>query len=331
MSSANGIMGRQPVRVLEYNVLAWFEEKYPEFRSELEEIGRKFGTTRAIKYYCDEAPIFGRRRDPMTPYVTVDNGQITIHETFLSYVWGLSYAFFVIFDEQVQGSMIGIQPGHGKPLGYFLPKGYEVLNYSIGLIKKFKKWPEDLPNPDSYNSEDRHFVERTNGIYLAAVDFILCHEWAHIACGHLTKEKEAQDRGKPITPREIKELEREADQWALDCVSKGIRPPERSRTVVGFGAAVGLGSLLFLNRSLTSSTHPDKNDRIGNVLSNLAIDERDNLWGVAATFYMIWDQRFNGGLDFSGEFDTYKDFLQAINGQLESKKRKTRTSRWGLD
>jgi len=324
-------MGTQPVRVLEQNVLAWFEGKYSEFRAELEQIGKDFGTTRGIKYYCDEEPIRGDPQGDMTPYVQVEGGQIGIHETFLSYVWALSYASFVIFDEQFHGPRTGKQPEHGKPLGYFLENGYKVLNYGLSLITEFRKWPADLPNPDTYKGEDTHFPGRTNAIYLAAVDFILCHEVAHIACGHLRRLQEAEQSGQYITSREIKEFEIEADRWAVERVRKGIRPPERSKTAVGFGVVAGLGSLLFLNRELTSSTHPDKDDRIHNALLALSVDDLDSLWGIVAAFYAAWDRRFGVGIDYSGEYENYKALVDHIERQLDPLKRDEEVRRFGLD
>lgn len=324
-------MGTQPVRVLEQNVLAWFEGKYPEFRRELEQIGKDFGVTRTIKYFCNEAPILGHQEGDMIPYVRFKDGQIGIHETFLSYVWALSYGFLVIFDEQIHGPHIAKQPKHGKSIGHFLDLGYRVLNYGLDLLTEFKKWPDDLPNPDTYTGKGTYFPGRTNAIYLAAVDFILCHEVAHIACGHLRREKETQERGEYITRHEVKQFELEADKWAVERVSRGIRLPERSQTVVGFGIVAGLGSLLFLNRELTSSTHPDKNDRIRTALLALAIDDLDSLWGITAAFYIVWSQRFNFALDFSGEFDTYKVLVDHIDAQLAEIKRDEKSRRFRLD
>lgn len=314
-------LGTQPIRKLDNNVLAWFEGKYPEFRQELEGIGEKHGVTRAIKYLCDEAPILGNLEGDQLPSVTTDGGQITIHETFLSYIWVLSYSFLVIFDEKLHGPHTGRQPGHGKPLGYFLPKGYLGLNYAFRLIKEFEKWPSDLPSPETHNAEDRYFVERANAIYLAAIDFILCHELAHIACGHIEKLKRALHCSTGlITPSQIKKLEREADKWALERVAKGIHPPERSLTTVGFGAVVGLGSLLFLSRGLTSLKHPDKDHRIRHVLSGFDMDDFHSLWGVAVAFYVAWDSRFSVGLDFANHYKTYGALLRAVERQLKSNK-----------
>ena len=331
MESTTNYMGTQPVRVLANDIPPYFEGKYPDFQKELEDIGKQFGMARAINYCCDEAPIWNnQKKDCMTASVSFD-GQIEIHETFLSYVWGLSYASLVIYDEHIHGPRADEQPAHGKPLGYFLSKGYDVINHAIRLIREFKKWPSDLPNPETYNDEDIFYIEGTKRVYLAAVDFILCHELAHVACSHLKKQKEAQNRGRYITSRERKEFEYEADEWAFIRVGKGIESPDRNKTIVGFGAVVGLGGLLFLNRNLTSQTHPDKNDRIGNLLSSLSLDELDNLWGIAATFYIIWNHAFNVGLDISKEFDSYKDLVQVIDDQLKPIKLVEEEHQMGLD
>jgi hypothetical protein len=192
------------------------------------------------------------------------------------------------------------------------------------LIREFIKWPSDLPNPETYSPEDAFFVERANAIYLAAVDFILCHELAHVACGHFEKLKQARRRKGQITPRETKKLEREADKWALHQVVRGIRPPERSLTAVGFGAVVGLASLLFLNRNLTRPNHPDIDARIRHVLSGLSIDDPDNLWGVAVTFYVAWDKLFSVGIDFARKYKTYGALVRAIERQLKLRKQRPR-------
>lgn len=319
LPTGHGVTGTQPIRVLDHNVLEWFESKYSGFRSELEDLGKQFGFSRHINYICGEVPIFGIEGEDLIPYVTVDTGQIAIHETFLSYIWGLSYAFLVLFDEEINGPKTGKQPGHGRPLGFFRPKGYAMLDYTRSLVRGFNKWPAGLPNPESYNKEDEYYVLKANGIYLAAVDFILCHELAHIALGHLQKQEQAVNGRQGLSSREIKKLENAADKWAIDRILKGVRSPDRTLTTVGFGAIGGLGSLLLLNPNLTSQTHPDINDRIRGVLTGLPISPRDGLWGIAAAFYFVWNHQFDGGLDFSHNY-TYCALVEAIDRQLYPKK-----------
>ena len=300
--------GRQPVRVLENNVLAWFEEKYPEFRQELEDIFRYCSRGGEIELYRDEVSV----KDGIKAYVNPD-GKICLHETFLSYIWALSYSFMVIFDEEVHSLVIRQQPNHGKGIGHFVPKARKVLSYGFSLRNEFQRWPETLPNPENYNECDIYYVEKANGIYVAAVDFILSHEVGHIACDHFRKLEK--------TPDKRKELEQEADLWALDRVLKGIKLPKRTKTTVGFGVIAGLGSLLFLNSKLTQHDYPDNDERIANIMTGLDIDDIESLWGVAVTFFLLWKEIFGIRLNISSEFNTYKEFFQDIICQLQPLKR----------
>ena len=109
--------GIQPVRVLEHNVLAWFEKKYPEFPQELEDIFRYCSRGGEIELCCDEVSV----KDGIKAYVNPD-GKICLHETFLSYIWALSYAFMVFFDEKIHGPRSGKQPEHGKRDGPLHPQ-----------------------------------------------------------------------------------------------------------------------------------------------------------------------------------------------------------------
>ena len=309
--------GVQPVRVLENNVLAWFENKHPEFRRELEDIFRHCSKGGEIEICRDETSV----KDGIKACVNPD-GKICLHETFLSYIWALSYAFMVIFDEEVHGPSIGGQPEHGRGIGHFVPQARKVLNYGLSLRCEFQRWPEILPNPANYNGCAMFYVEKANGIYVAAVDFILSHEVGHIAYDHFTRLKR--------TPDKRKEFEQEADLWALDRVRKGIRSPERSQTTVGFGVIAGLGSLLLLNRKLAQRDHPDNDERIANIMTGLDIDDKDSLWGVAATFFWLWKDLFGICLNTPREFNTYKDFFQDIICKLQPIKR-TQSNLMNLD
>ncbi|MDE2999893.1 MAG: phage exclusion protein Lit family protein [Gemmatimonadota bacterium] len=298
-------------------MLKWFESKFPDFKCEIAKIVNAGGASRIIDYNCDEVPILGTAGRYRTPYITED-GKICIHETFLSYVWALSYSIMVIFDEEFHGPRTGQQPGHGKEIGEFLQFGYDVLEYGLYLRRSYKRWPNSLPNPDPnwYRGDDTYYPQRANGIYVAAVDFILCHELGHAACGHLKKDAEARSKGKFIPSYEIKEGEIEADAWALERVIRGVKHSPENKETVGFGAIAGLACLLFLRKDLTSRTHPDTDSRIRAVLERLGEEKIKNLWGIAATYYVAWSHASSAGLDFGVEFDTYGDFVDHIERQL---------------
>ena len=303
--------GKQPVRVLEHDLPAWFECKYPEFRQELKTKCQNHPNAGLIKYNIDEIPV-----RCALPFVKRD-GEIVLYEVFLSYIWALSYAFVVIFDEGIHGPRAGIQPAHGMGLGRFLNGANKLFDYGLSLLDLFQSWPKELPSPETCNEVDTYYVEKANGIYLAAADFILCHEFAHIACGHFDKTSD--------TPSKM--LEREADLIALEWVMNGIREPERPQTTVAFGAVAGLGSLIFLGRRLTSRTHPDIDERIANVMTRFPIEDRDNLWGIATVFFFLWKERFKVSLKFANEYDTYRVLFEDIIRQLQPLKGNTSQDR----
>ena len=149
---------------------------------------------------------------------------------------------------------------------------------------------------------------RAEYTWLLSISFYLT-KVGHIACDHFRK------LGK--TPDKRKEFEQEADLWALSRVQKGIRSPKRSQTTVGFGVIAGLGSLLLLNKDLTQHDHPDNDERIANIMTGLNLNDIENLWGVAATFFWLWKEVFGVRLNISSEFNTYKEFFQDIICQLQ--------------
>lgn len=322
-------IGNQPVRVLEANVLEWFEGKYPEFRQELEAVGVRWGLSRKLRYFCDKIAILADNpEDHMIPYI--EDGVIGLHETFMSYLWTVCYSFMVIFDERMHGPHINQIPGHGYPLGHFAGRGYSVLTYGLKLIKEFQPWPDALPSPERCSEEDQYYVTRANGIYVSAADFILCHEIAHSVCGHLHKQAETVARGGFLPSYEIRTMEREADQWALACVIKGIRQ-KRTRTTIGMGVVAGLGALLLLGSQISSTNHPDMDDRMLAALNELCSDPKDNLWGVADAFLIAWNETFKKGIKLPSECDTYQDLFQAVLSEVSNLKKEEDRRRFGLD
>jgi predicted metal-dependent peptidase len=47
-----------------------------------------------------------------------------------------------------------------------------------------------MPNPEEYSTDDVFFIERANGLFVYAMNFILCHEFAHIELNHLERKKQ---------------------------------------------------------------------------------------------------------------------------------------------
>jgi hypothetical protein len=86
--------GNQPIRVLENRIFNWFKETYPDFHEEVDS-EMEFNGLKGINI------IYGDIAIPEVPEIN-EAREIVFHETFLSYLWTLSYSLFVIFDEVVQ-------------------------------------------------------------------------------------------------------------------------------------------------------------------------------------------------------------------------------------
>jgi hypothetical protein len=303
-------IGHQPVRVLENAVLQWFEDKYPQFRAVLEQAGRSHGLDRHIRYYCDKEPVRAAfSSTTLTPFIDSRHRQICLFETFNSLLWAVSYATMIIFDEQVHGPRIAEEPAHGYGIGHFLDRAYRVYTFGLSLITKYSDWPiNTLPNPLRYTEEDRFYVERANGIYVSAVDFIICHELAHATLGHL--------RLSPTSRFEIRQLENEADQSAFACLRISTEH-NRPLTNAAFGAIAGLGACLLLSDHLSSTTHPDTDGRILAALQTLRVDAIHNLWGVASVPLLLWCSAHAPSIVLDGGYDTYGDMFVALLKKLE--------------
>ena len=90
-------IGTQPIRVLKYNILHQLENVHPKFLEEYTALMNKHGLDPSINYDYTEGPLFNPK-DPnknLTPFVD-EKKEITIQETFLSYLWTMCYSLLVI-------------------------------------------------------------------------------------------------------------------------------------------------------------------------------------------------------------------------------------------
>lgn len=308
--------GNQPIRVLQFNVLKHFEETHFDFINLLKESNKKHNLAFGIVYHKVEEPIVKKVYGHIqTPFIE-DTGQvkrITIHETFLSYVWCISYSLFVLYDEAIAKTS---QIRHNiKPAPLVdqnkIELAQEVFNYGKSLIRVFDKWDKKLlPNPELYSLDDSFYIERANGLYLTAINFILCHEYAHAEKDHFNKQKKVRnDYSKLI------ELEKEADDRAIELILKGVT--SKTKTTKLLGTLIGLCCMLYFNHETKGTKHPDTDDRIDNLLSRIEhTPENDNLWGIASLAYKLWDMQFSKLMIFPQEVELFKHLYDDIRQQV---------------
>ena len=167
--------GIQPIRVLQHNITYNFENTNPGFLKLSQELVAKNGLNPGIDYCIIEEPI-------KTPFVN-ENKIISIHETFLSYLWINCYSLMVLYDEAVVKPMQNSQLHCNKNIinTDFIKLTEELFQYGKSLIRIYTQWDKNkYPNPEEYSDEEEFYIKKANGIFVYATNFILCHELAHV-------------------------------------------------------------------------------------------------------------------------------------------------------
>jgi hypothetical protein len=303
--------GTQPIRVLNGNILNWFENAEKDFLDTLKDEVNYNSLKNGISYINSETKV------KEVAYVD-ETKQITIQETYLSYLWTISYGLVVMFDEVIMRPRI--ENGYIQTLADVerVKKAQELFDYGLNLLKEYKVWNKDLlPNPEYYDSSENAYIEKINGVYLAAVNFVLVHEFAHVTLGHIDLDNERAKNGE-ITPKEeIKEGEYAADNYSFQTLISGADYIANQSTV-RMGILAGLCSLLFFSNSLDGDDHPDPDERIKTILEKLNLDETDNLWGIASLALKLWSNHYKVDLKLPQIVDTYKDLFYIILNRLSN-------------
>jgi hypothetical protein len=304
--------GTQPIRVMHEMILFMFANTYPAFKDKLQQMVDQGKLNPQIDMiYAEEGIIYEGIAN--TPRVNANTRQITIHETFLSYLWCVSYAIYILYIEKVD------YPNLNKKAGQIIYpvsedeiiKAKELFNYGKSLIAYFSPWDKDyLPNPELYHAERRNYIEQAAMCYNGAVIFILTHELTHLEL-HL-------DQLKSDTPdSNYLAFEKEADRLAIEHTIKARN--QMGDIIINSGIIVGLLSMLYFNANTTGKRHPAVEDRITYALEFLDLNERDPAWGMACVGLELWEEQFNLQFDWLPNADSPKHQYYHILDQIKKK------------
>lgn len=300
-------LGSQPIRVVHNMILYMFENTYPSFQGKLQTMVNDGKLNPKIFMIFGEEGIKGNNITH-TPRIDTGTRQIALHETFLSYLWCITYVVYILYIEKVDYPKINKEVGKVKYQisEEEISKAKELFSYAKSLIVYYSPWDKGiLPNPEIYLAENRNYVEQTNMCYTEAVIFILAHELTHL-------EKHVDKLIKNTPDSNFLAFEIEADKEAVLHTLKG-------RHVLGdipvnTGIVVGLLSMIFFSADTTGTRHPNVEDRITSALEMLNIGDEDPAWGMACVGLELWEEQFNLGFKWGHDFKTPKEqYYEAIN------------------
>lgn len=247
------------------------------------------------------------------PHIEGTNGTIYLRESFLSYLWGISYAALVIYDETIVRPRITPDYVRSTEQQDLINGAVGLFDYALSLTQHFNHWPlEQLPNPEFYSKEEAHYVEKTDAVFVMAMVFIMLHEYAHFFLGHL----ESDAAGVVQTLSERKADETSADRFAIQTMMEGAAATDtKTANTIRCGIVIGLGAILLPHSSLDGGDeHPDPHLRLNNGLQLLELRADDNLWGISAMMLALWAMANNkppvGGYN-------YDSLQQLLSGSLD--------------
>jgi len=286
--------GDQPIRVF-YNLI---ETDFYGIRESLNQLKPSHSIDRVkLKFLTENIKVIG-------PSTT--GHQITLHDTFLSFLWG--YIYSIIVTTPIGGKEVLMDENLNAR---------ELRKYAHGLMKDYSPWDkEKLPNPELFGKDDNRFIGVSNAVFTLSVRFIFFHEFAHIFLEHPFVHAKFR------TPENIKKMETDADNVAMDWILQTLTNEDEFTGKLALISA--LNSLSFSpNKFSNSITHPAPEDRIATCLENLRLDDGDFLWGYAMWSIMEWQinhELFH--LPFSyKEGDNLKNYFYDMVYELKEFKR----------
>jgi len=312
--------GTQPIRVLHWMIVYMFNNTHPDFFQNLQNLIKEGKFNSQLDFQFGEIPIMIDRTKYRTPYANGKSKQIAIHETFLSYLWCITYALYVTYLEEIDYPKINklnnrtIYPISKENI----EKAKEMFDYAKLLIVDFVPWnKEEQPNPERFLAEERTYIEQVNCFYTEAVKFIFCHELVHL---DLHLEKISED-----TPdSHYLEFEIEADNKAIENIKKGISNSSSpfeiaKKSVVTVGTLIGVLSMFFFKATTEGRQHPNSEDRLTNVLEKFELDEQDEAWAIACVGLKFWDSQFGHNFEWSENPKSYKHEYFEIISQIKNR------------
>lgn len=311
--SSDHFQGLSPVAVLQHNIIHEFENLHPNFLAYAKELIEKEKIDPVIGYDASQT-------SAASPFA--EENHIEITEGFISFIWCIAYCL-TVFHREITVKL-GKNHYYGDeaevPDKQLVIPALRLLDFAMRLRTDNEDWDTTLPNPQIYDDDQVELIEKVNSISLNAMKYVMGHEFAHIELGH-TIDLEVKEGSAPLdsTEEELAAMEREADSRGIELVLEGRN--ENNRDTIELGILCALIGLLLYVEELKVPGYPDSDDRIGNYLESLPIDEQSHLWAVAVQGYKIWDRQFHKGLIWKSNLPTYKDVYFDIRAQLADMKK----------
>lgn len=288
---------KRPIDYLKKNILARFENTNPNFLHYIEELVERGVIEKRINYLSEDDKI-------IMPYVGSDKC-IYLQSTFLCFLWIHCYYGLVIYEELVVKYFENKQQGKNHVLNNELIKRtVEFQKYAMSLFVYYSEWDLTIyPGPNTKDTSGKEYHILANQLFLYAIDYIMCHEFAHLELGHFSSSKATIEK------------EREADRRAFELLLADR--DGKNNMSIEMGVLLGLSGLLFTGPSVSGGkSHPDKHERIKTYLELLNPPCDSPTWSVACYMISVWDNKFSKNIEFPSTVADHKEMFYILYDRM---------------
>lgn len=208
-----------------------------------------------------------------TPFVDLEDHEIKLQETFLSYLWSICYCMIAFQQMTIDQSEEEIVKLKNSPEANTVGRMFE---WAVSLRDTHTNWPKELPTPLQKGTR----IVETNELFLFAIRYLMYHEVGHLVLHESSVEFIKNNRRSPaILPedsRRLRQMEFQADEYAID-ILLDAKPEDQHRYMNFLGAAVAHLSSLFLledDDMRGGRTHPDFDIRLKRLAKKATFNEQ---------------------------------------------------------
>lgn len=270
------------------------------------------GLKKGIKYIQTDAPL------GQPGSLTCDN-VIEINDNYCEFLWLLSYCLLIINDCTIiikdEDASEFINRDDAKK---YVDEAYIMLDEALLMLKKNERDEKymrasrgKIVNFHNKNLNNP-FSPYANSMTIVGLTYVLLHEFDHFIYEH---------------DEDTRYNELEADDHAISHLKEWANNSE-NMNVIFAGIIMALIVTAFINPSLTSSTYPDIDERIENVLFHINLRDKAHpnflVYRIIGFCAYYWGKTFSIDIPAKNDNETYKSYLKKIKPIIINHKRKTK-------
>lgn len=304
-------IAQSPVLALEMNILWQFEN--------LSEFGAK-----TLKMQVTKGSLSGEivmnmsAAPPKGPRVTRQKSgipEIHVELSHLEMLWSFIYGWMVVYEEGIQKPQLDPTRMIDDETVNMIDRAYKVLKWSANLRETYTPWPAGLPSPMHYDTErESWYGLKANFVFQKAVAYLLSHERAHVALGHLDAMPNARFAGMLL------EMENEADAAAYDdLLGQSLEDGEKLSEAWAMVAVLLSSFYLFRDPriALLPGGHPALHHRVAHMIGRLALTDPHYDYYFSFLCRLVLQKVFPEELKPKRQFDNWEDALTDAFDRLD--------------